>query len=319
MSETLETTETTESLQAKEQKVDEFIDSLGDLEFWTFWWLFRSSTEKEIKNFLMDTEFPKLTLFLPRDTAEKIIKFKLTLEIPWIEKILTDTKEKLDEHGKKIEIEQTTRDTKTETQELEDWRYDEEDSSEDEKMPELPGPRPDIPTREDFVEWTEIPEEKVQKAWNYIDNNGVYYSPTLGRVRRGKGEYKHVCTTGAWNVLHLLTWYPLPSNLNIDRTGERLNAMNCYKIHEAVNPTNPSANGYTPKNGDVAVRPRFTLKNWKQTQHMACYINGHWVSDTIQNRMSCYNATQQKERNPGEPNVQIYRFWASWNARGVVA
>ncbi|MBQ7075016.1 hypothetical protein IJM86_08510 [bacterium] len=83
--------------------------------------------------------------------------------------------------------------------------------------------------------------------------------------------------------------------------------MNCYKIHDSVDPTDPNRSGYVPKNGDVAVRPRFQ-SNHGPTQHMACYINGYWVSDTIQNRMSCYNATPQRERNPNEPNVQIYRF-----------
>lgn len=166
----------------------------------------------------------------------------------------------------------------------------------------------------DSSHWTEIPRERVQKTRDYIVNGGDFYSPSKWRCTRWESQYKGVCTTWAWNVLHHLTWLPLPNNLEIDWTDERswemwqrLNAMNCYKILDSVDPTNPSVSWYVPKDGDVAVRPRFQSDHG-QTQHMACYINGHWVSDTIQNRMSCYNATPQKERNPYEPNVKIYRY-----------
>ncbi|MCR5413012.1 MAG: hypothetical protein K6E76_08785 [Patescibacteria group bacterium] len=62
----------------------------------------------------------------------------------------------------------------------------------------------------------------------------------------------------------------------------------------------------------MAIRPRFQSDHGP-TQHMACYINGHWVSDTIQPRMSCYNATPQKKRNPYEPNVKIYCYNPNMN------
>lgn len=64
----------------------------------------------------------------------------------------------------------------------------------------------------------------------------------------------------------------------------------------------------------MAVRPRFESKHGR-TQHMACYIHGERVSDTIQRRMgpgrkptniptmSCYLS------DPKEPQkVQIYRY-----------
>jgi hypothetical protein len=63
-----------------------------------------------------------------------------------------------------------------------------------------------------------------------------------------------------------------------------------------VDPDNPEKDWYKPQNWDTAVRPRFN-----GTQHQATFINWHWVSDTIQKKMSCYNAKN-------EPNVKIYRY-----------
>lgn len=149
--------------------------------------------------------------------------------------------------------------------------------------------------------WEQIPEEKVQEVRNYINNWWTFYSPSKWTVKWWRGEYKHVCSTWSYNVLWRL-WFPRVSNsLNCDLDWTILPKMWLEYIWE-VDPDNPEKNWYKPQDWDTAVWPRFTRDSWKKTQHQATFINGSWVSDTIQERMSCY-----WDRN--EPrNVKIYRY-----------
>ena len=149
--------------------------------------------------------------------------------------------------------------------------------------------------------WEQIPEERVKEVWNYIDNGWTFYSPTKWRVKWWKNKYKHVCSTWSYNVLWRL-WFPKVSNsLGVDLDWKILPRM-WLKYIWTVDPDDLEKNWYKPQDGDTAVRPKFTRDSWKKTQHQATYINGHWVSDTVQKRMSCY-------WDKNEPrNVRIYRY-----------
>lgn len=142
---------------------------------------------------------------------------------------------------------------------------------------------------------------KVSETRNYISNGGTFYSPTKWICKRNK--YRHVCSTGSFNVLRRL-WLPKVSDsTEVDLTWNTLTKMWLSYIGK-VNPKNPSENGYEPQDWDTAVRPKFQRKSGKITQHQATYINWHWVSDNIQNRMSCYPG------EPNEPDCKIYRYMA---------
>lgn len=149
--------------------------------------------------------------------------------------------------------------------------------------------------------WEQIPEEKVHEVWNYIVNWWTFYSPTRWTITWWKNKYKHVCSTWSYNVLWRL-WFPKVSeSLNVDLEWKILPRMWLNFIW-TVDPDNPEKDWYKPQDWDTAVRPKFTRDSWHVTQHQATYINGSWVSDTIQNNMSCY-----WDRN--EPrNVKIYRY-----------
>lgn len=144
---------------------------------------------------------------------------------------------------------------------------------------------------------------KVKETRDYISNWWTFYSPSKWICQWNK--YNQVCSTGSFNVLRRL-WLPKVSDsTEVDLTWKTLTKMWLKYIGE-VNPNNPSQSWYKPQDWDTAVRPKFTRtvwkSAWKRTQHQATYINWHWVSDNIQNRMSCYPG----ERN--EPNCKIYRY-----------
>lgn len=142
---------------------------------------------------------------------------------------------------------------------------------------------------------------KVSETWNYIANGWTFYSPTKGICRRNDGKYKWVCSKWSYEVLELL-WLTKKSNSNeVDLTWNILTQMWLTYIWK-VDPKNPSKNWYKPQDGDTAVWPKFKRKSWKITQHQATFINGHWVSDTIQKNMSCY------KNEPNEPKCLIYRY-----------
>lgn len=140
---------------------------------------------------------------------------------------------------------------------------------------------------------------KVSETRNYITNWWTFYSPSKWICQRNK--YRWVCSTWSFNVLRKL-WLPkISDNTPVDLKWDTLTQM-WLKYIGKVNPKNPWKNGYKPQDWDTAVRPKFTRKSGKTTQHQATYINWHWVSDNIQNRMSCY------PREPNEPNCKIYRY-----------
>ena len=140
---------------------------------------------------------------------------------------------------------------------------------------------------------------RVSETWDYISNGWTFYSPSKGTCKRDK--YRWVCSTGSFNVLRKL-WLPKVSNsTEVDLKWDTLTQMWLTYIGK-VNPKNPWQNGYKPQDWDTAVRPKFTKKSGKITQHQATYINWHWVSDNIQNRMSCY------PKEPNEPDCKIYRY-----------
>lgn len=140
---------------------------------------------------------------------------------------------------------------------------------------------------------------KVNETWNYIANWWTFYSGSKWRVTRGRNKYKQVCSTWSYNVLWKL-WLPKVSNsTECDLKWKVLPKMGLEYIWE-VDPDNPGKNWYKPQNGDTAVWPRFN-NGRKMTQHQATFINWHWVSDTIQNKMSCYGAKN-------EPMVKVYRY-----------
>ena len=193
-----------------------------------------------------------------------------------------------------------------------------------------------------------ISPERVREVCDYISWKGKYYSNSKKQyVSWWVGKYKWLCTTWTYAILalllskepvnqdarqHYFDAHGMERNTNhifFDGNDEKLRKMHCYpyikynpKLETSwVDPTDPSASGYVPKIWDVAVRDPFPLNPKhpeKKTQHMAIYtevrINGkierRWVSDTIQPRMSCYNATPDRERYPTEPNVSIYRLWS---------
>lgn len=185
-----------------------------------------------------------------------------------------------------------------------------------------------------------ISPERVREVSDYISWKGKYYSNSKKKyVSWWVGEYKWLCTTWTYAILalllskepvnqdarqHYFDAHGMKRNTNhifFDGNDEKLRKMHCYPYMTWVDPTNPSASGYVPKIWDVAVRNPFRLNPdnpESETQHMAIYteviIHGkreyRWVSDTIQNRMSCYNATPDRERYPTEPNVSIYRLWS---------
>jgi len=140
-----------------------------------------------------------------------------------------------------------------------------------------------------------ISEEKVKEARNYIANWWTFHSPSKWTIKWGWGKYKHVCSTWSYAVLKQL-WIENKSGSNeCDLKWKILPKMGLKYIWE-VDPDNPEKDWYKPQNWDTAVWPRFN-----GTQHQATFINWHWVSDTIQKKMSCYNAKN-------EPNVKIYRY-----------
>ena len=148
-------------------------------------------------------------------------------------------------------------------------------------------------------EQTDNSKLKVSETRSYITNWGTFYSPSKWICQRNK--YRWVCSTWSFNVLRRL-WLPKVSNsTEVDLKWDTLTQMWLTYIGK-VNPKNPWQNGYKPQDWDTAVRPRFTKKSGKTTQHQATYINWHWVSDNIQNRMSCY------PREPNEPDCKIYRY-----------
>lgn len=142
---------------------------------------------------------------------------------------------------------------------------------------------------------------KVSETRNYIKNGGTFYSPTKWTCKRNK--YRWVCSTWSFNVLRNL-WLPKVSDsTEVDLKWDTLTRMWLNYIGK-VNPKNPSENWYKPQDWDTAVRPKFKKKSGKITQHQATYINWHWVSDNIQNNMSCY------PWEPNEPYCKIYRYTA---------
>jgi hypothetical protein len=144
-----------------------------------------------------------------------------------------------------------------------------------------------------------IDDEKVRDAWNYIANGWTFHSNSKWTISWGWGKYKHVCSTGSFNVLWKL-WLPKVSNsTECDLQWKVLPKMWLEYIWE-VDPDNPEKSWYKPQNWDTAVWPKFRNGS-KTTQHQATFINWHWVSDTIQNRMSCYNSKN-------EPMVKVYRY-----------
>ena len=324
------------SSQTPEQQVDAFLESLNDSDFWVLA-VMRKLIDEQIKEFLLSTDVKNCVLhwalgrfILPKSTSQKILEQKKKMH-PLLDKLIgsPSIKQALTQHAVAVETSTLSREITQEGQQLQNdvthplWNTN--NSMWTSWSVSTPSTQAGSNTQLsenhsiDSARWAEIPRERVERAWNYINNDWTFYSPSKWICIRWKWQYKGVCTTWVWNVLHLLTWLPLPCNLEIDGTDERpeemwerLNAMNCYKILDSVDPTNPSVSWYVPKDGDVAVRPRFQSDHG-QTQHMACYINGHWVSDTIQPCMSCYNATPQKKRNPYEPNVKIYRYNPNMN------
>ena len=140
-----------------------------------------------------------------------------------------------------------------------------------------------------------ISDSVVKKARDYIVDWWTFYSPSRWTITWGRGKYKHVCSTWSYAVLKQL-WIENKSGSNeCDLKGRILPKMGFEYIWE-VNPDNPGKNWYKPQNWDTAVWPRFN-----GTQHQATFINWHWVSDTIQRKMSCYNAKN-------EPMVKVYRY-----------
>ena len=207
-----------------------------------------------------------------------------------------------------------SRDTETQTSITPEKSYNEDEQHHDEQMEKEQqkwNPKKQIES-EILENWREagarIPAEKLQEVWGYISHGWTFYSPSKWTVKWWKGEYKHVCSTWSYNVLWKL-WFPKVSNsLNCDLDWTILPKMWLEYICE-VDPDDPEKNWYKPQDWDTAVWPRFTRDSWKKTQHQATYINGSWVSDTIQNNMYCY-----WDRN--EPrNVKIYRYkWGTTRA-----
>lgn len=149
-----------------------------------------------------------------------------------------------------------------------------------------------------LLEKTDVRWLRVDYAWNYIKNGGTFYSPTLWNVAWWEWKYKHVCSTWSYNVLWKMGLPKVTNSLNCDLDWSILTKM-WLKYIWKVDPNNPEKDWYEPQNWDTAVWPRFN-NNGKMTQHQATYINWHWVSDTIQNQMSCYGSKN-------EPKCQIYR------------
>ena len=95
-------------------------------------------------------------------------------------------------------------------------------------------------------------------------------------------------------------WIPKVSNSTTCDLKWRILPKMWFKYIWEVDPDNPERNWYHPQNWDTAVWPRFSTGR-KMTQHQATFINWYWVSDTIQNKMSCYSSKN-------EPKVKIYRY-----------
>lgn len=151
----------------------------------------------------------------------------------------------------------------------------------------------------------EIADKNAQKAERYIQSGGTFKSASKGILTWGRNDYKQVCSTGSFNVLWLLGLPKVSDNTNTDLSGRTLNQMGLSYL-TTVDPKNPTKNGYTPRNGDTAVWPKFTRGSGKNagktTQHQATYLNGKWYSDTEQSKMSAYSS------DPNEPLVKIYRI-----------
>lgn len=144
-----------------------------------------------------------------------------------------------------------------------------------------------------------IPESKVKQARDYITNWWTFHSSSKWTVTWGWGDYKRVCSTWSFNVLWKMGIPKVSNSTPCDLKWKILPKMGFEYIWE-VDPDNPEKNWYKPQNGDTAVWPRF-YNGRKMTQHQATFINGHWVSDTIQNKMSCYSSKN-------EPMVKVYRY-----------
>lgn len=139
----------------------------------------------------------------------------------------------------------------------------------------------------------------VKNTWNYISQGWTFYSPSKWKCTWGSDNYKGLCTTWVFNILWKL-WFKKVSEsttFNIDTLKKMW-----LQFVTKVNSHNPWKSGYMPRNGDVAVWPRFQKASWKYTQHMAVWVNWAWRSDTKQSKMACYN------NEPNEPLCKIYRY-----------
>lgn len=153
--------------------------------------------------------------------------------------------------------------------------------------------------------WAPVRKAQYKAAWDYINGpdgqgSGTFMSDSLGKVTWGYNKYKQVCSTGSWAALHKMGIADKPYG-EVDNDGSRLKSLGFvpYKVVDAKNYRNQ---GYIPQDGDTAVWPTSNkyIKG-RNVQHQATYLNGHWISDTIQRDMGVYG-------NGDESQVHIYRY-----------
>lgn len=149
-----------------------------------------------------------------------------------------------------------------------------------------------------------ITQEAVDKAWKYITSGGTFRSSKYEKSHGGKsptwgrGQYKTVCSSGSWGVLKQLGLSNI-ENEEVDQDGSKLKNLGFNQI-AIVDAKHPTKSGYKPQDGDTAIWKTGDYGIGYPVQHQATYINGYWVSDTIQNVMSVYNGDESK--------VTVYRY-----------
>lgn len=262
--------------------IDDFVIDKFMIKFWweTTWLLTISETLERYRG-----------LFSEADTKNKLENLRETIfnEISWTGQVETSTQEELT----------TNWDSSESSSELDDSYSKSGNPWNSNESSVWLNVNNGLKSYEDV----HLDKAVVEKAWNYIENWWTFKSSSKWIITWGKGEYKHVCSTWSYAVLNLLWIENKSGNNNCDLKWTVLPKMWLKYIGE-VDPDNPGKDWYVPHDGDTAVWPQF-YNGKKKTQHQATYIAWHWVSDTIQDKMSCYGSKN-------EPNVKIYRYtWES--------
>lgn len=123
----------------------------------------------------------------------------------------------------------------------------------------------------------------IEKATRRTPDRRWDYSTTCVQPY-GYNKYGGMCATGVAKVLRDVF------GLNVSKIGNGGRDIPNMPMFTYIGNTTAQAGYDNPQNGDVAV--------FKNHLHVCVFVDGHWVSDTIQNSLNCYRTNDY---------VSIYR------------